>query len=64
MEGLLIVCLVVEECMMCLIRDFERLSFSLYFSAEDIVIEEFARQKLKGEKDDEEEKEEEDKGES
>ncbi|KAF7242037.1 Arrestin-C [Varanus komodoensis] len=33
-------------------------------SEEDIVIEEFARQKLKGEKDDEEEKEEEDKGES
>nr|XP_060611963.1 arrestin-C [Anolis sagrei ordinatus] len=33
-------------------------------SAEDIVIEEFARQKLKGEKDDDEEKEEEDKGES
>lgn len=33
-------------------------------SEEDIVIEEFARQKLKGEKDDEDEKEEADKEES
>lgn len=40
------------------------LPFLLVSSEEDIVIEEFARQKLKGEKDDEDEKEEEDKGES